>query len=405
MATKKWRVVLNEKMNRNTLKKFCITAFNILLYGFAGIGVLFIGMFFAIKYHVTDVSGTVDVNDHAFARQNLHMNSVTHDEVLVKNGDNIETPEIIVDQIEKLAMKHDRKMTQLCKITELSISAPKNADKIFRAYQKGYNDAIVDKMIFACELRADEDLRERMRKCLDDRSQNYSFDQINANIARLQSDDIFSWMNDEEWQTIKEAVVKDRDVIEKAAHIAKIEPRLIVSNMIVEQVRLFHSQRGLYKKFFEPLKILGNATKISLGVMGIKEATAMQIENNLKDKTSPYYLGDDFENILDFTTHDSTSERYARLTNENDHYYSYLYGGLYLKQMIHQWQQAGYDIQYRPEIVGTLFNVGFPQSSPNPHPKVGGSSIAINDATYSFGSLAYEFYYSGELLEEFPFVE
>jgi hypothetical protein len=69
-----------------------------------------------------------------------------------------------------------------------------------------------------------------------------------------------------------------------------------------------------------------------------------------------------------------------------------------------QWKDAGYDIKYRPEIVGTLFNVGFPQSKPKVNPQVGGSQILAGGQKYSFGSLAYEFYYSGELLYEFPYV-
>ena len=179
---------------------------------------------------------------------------------------------------------------------------------------------------------------------------------------------------------------------------------MIVANMIVEQLRLFNSEREIFKKFFEPLKILCSANKISLGVMGIKEKTAIDIENHLKDPASVFYLGKEAENILDFSTSENiVQERYNRLASEKDHYYSYLYGGLYLKQIIKQWGKEGYDIKYRPEIIGTLFNVGFPQSKPNPDPKVGGSKIKIGEKEYSFGSLVYEFYYSGEILEEFPY--
>ncbi|MFZ2192983.1 MAG: hypothetical protein WAV31_01955, partial [Candidatus Moraniibacteriota bacterium] len=183
-----------------------------------------------------------------------------------------------------------------------------------------------------------------------------------------------------------------------------IEPRLIVSALIVEQLRLFHSQRELFKKFFEPLKILGNATKISLGVMGVKEATAIETENHLKDASSPYYLGPEYEHLLDLNSGNPTQERFSRLTDDKNHYYAYLYGAIYMKEMMMQWERSGYSIAYRPEIVGTLFNVGFPQSKPNPAPKVGGSKITISDGAYSFGSLSYEFYYSGELIDEFPYI-
>jgi hypothetical protein len=135
--------------------------------------------------------------------------------------------------------------------------------------------------------------------------------------------------------------------------------------------------------------------------MGIKETTASEIEDHLKDPKSEYYLGENYENILS-SLDDNT---YDKLTSEKDnHYISYLYGALYLRQFLTQWQNAGYDIKYRPEIIGTLFNVGFPQSKPNPNPKVGGSAIDVGDGKYSFGSLVYEFYYSGELTDEFPYI-
>lgn len=376
-----------------------------LLYGFAGAGILFVSVFFAIKYHVTDVGGKVDENTQAFEEQfqNGIMEDVHDNDV--QNPISDETPEELALRIEQLSKKHEQKMINLCRIDALETIAPKNAAYIFTAYQKGYNDIIVDKMLFACELRLDDNTRDRLRQCRDAHKDTYSSEEMEKVLYLAEGVNIFPWMNDEEWQTIKEAIVKDRVSIERAAQVAHVEPRLIVANAIVEQVRLFHSQRALYKQFFAPLKILGNATKISLGIMGIKEATAIDVENHLVDPSSPYYLGQQFEHVLDFTSDDVASERFKRLTNEKDHYYSYLYGALYLKQMMHQWQEAGYDIQYRPEIIGTLFNVGFPQSHPNPQPKVGGSAITVGKATYSFGSLAYEFYYSGELLEEFPFVE
>jgi len=100
---------------------------------------------------------------------------------------------------------------------------------------------------------------------------------------------------------------------------------------------------------------------------------------------------------------DTERERFLRLANEHDHYFSYLYGALYLRQFLEQWQREGYDIRYRIEILSTLFNVGFPQSRPKSDPKVGGSEILVESKKYSFGSLAYEFYYSGVLAEEFPY--
>ena len=138
--------------------------------------------------------------------------------------------------------------------------------------------------------------------------------------------------------------------------------------------------------------------------MGIKEATAVQIENNLKDPTSPYYLGQQYEHVLDFpaSTTPVTQQRFVRLTDQHAHYYSYLYAGLYLAEIEHQWKTAGYDISNRPDILATLFNVGFDNSKPKANPQSGGAAIPIGGQVYSFGSLAGQFYNSSELTTEFP---
>jgi len=68
-----------------------------------------------------------------------------------------------------------------------------------------------------------------------------------------------------------------------------------------------------------------------------------------------------------------------------------------------QWRRAGYDISDRPDVLFTLFNVGFSQSVPKANPVPGGSHIKVGDATYTFGALGFDFYYSGELADVFPF--
>ena len=64
---------------------------------------------------------------------------------------------------------------------------------------------------------------------------------------------------------------------------------------------------------------------------------------------------------------------------------------------------AGYDISDRPDILFTLFNVGFSQSVPKPNPVAGGSHINVGDRSYTFGAIGFDFYYSGELADAFPF--
>jgi len=221
--------------------------------------------------------------------------------------------------------------------------------------------------------------------------------------SKLDTRSVFEWMNIPEWQDFKLAVAKDKHLIDSAAYVTGVEPRLIVSMLVGEQIRLFNSDREAYKKWIGPLKILSVEANFSLGVTGIKIPTAQTIEKNLKDSTSVFYLGRKYENLLAFHTANVAEERYKRLTSYKNHFYSYLYAALDVKQINEQWKRAGFPISDRPEILATLYNIGFEVSVPKENPVVGGSGINIKGKRYSFGSVAYEFYYSGELYDLFPF--
>jgi hypothetical protein len=93
------------------------------------------------------------------------------------------------------------------------------------------------------------------------------------------------------------------------------------------------------------------------------------------------------------------------LIKGGDHYYSYLYTAYFLRQFQAHWEKEGFDLSNRPEILGTLFNLGYQKSKPKKNPEVGGSTFAIGGKDYTFGGLCFEFYYSGELLKEFPITD
>ena len=210
------------------------------------------------------------------------------------------------------------------------------------------------------------------------------------------------WNKSEEWVTLREALIKDSAVINQVSLETGVEARLIASVIVVEQLRLFHSDRELFKKVFAPLKILGTQSQFSWGVSGIKPDTAKTIENNLKDNSSPYYLGKSFEEKLNFKTENIDEERFARMTDYKERYFSYLYTALLMKQVQTQWARAGFPIEKNIGVVTTLFNIGFERSNPKPNPNIGGAEIKIEGKNYSFGGLAEEFYYSNELLDVFP---
>lgn len=350
------------------------------------VGLLYVG-FYAVKFHVTDVTGTVDPNSDQYNQLSRSLLNIPLEQLHLPTIGNVN------DQLEQLASAQER-----CQLAIVEAAYPVNAAKIIAAKSGGADHDTLIKMAFAVGLRAsDQRVRVAIDGCLSnpDTAVPDNFTAVSANA--------FPWAGREEWSVAAAGFTKDRDVIKHAAQEIGIESRTIVAAGFVEQMRLYFTQRELYEKFFQPLKILGNATQFAWGVMAIKEATAIDVERHLKTTQSSYYLGAERSHLLDFTSNDHDAERLARLTDEDNHYYSYLYGGLELEQFIAQWQRAGYNIRHRPEILATLYNIGFSRSRPNTNPQVGGSTLTIADTPYTFGALAFEFYYSGELLDVFPY--
>lgn len=212
----------------------------------------------------------------------------------------------------------------------------------------------------------------------------------------------YIWNTGDEWDTFKNAITKDIATLKRVEGETGVKSRLIVMAIAIEQLRLFHSERQVFKEVFAPLKLLGNQTQFSWGIAGIKEETAKKVEEHLKDTSSPYYLGKQYETYLNFETSNIDQERFERITNPKDRYYAYLYAALYIKQFIVGWQKADVDISNRPDIIATLYNIGFQNSKPNPNPQTGGAEIDIKEYKISFGRLGGEFYHSNELLEYFP---
>lgn len=227
---------------------------------------------------------------------------------------------------------------------------------------------------------------------------------LGAGLPWATFDQRTNWQETEEWGILEAAIRRDEAAINRAAKDADVPARLIVANLVTEQLRLFFTERESYKQFFYPLKILGAQTQFSWGVMGMKEETAIPVEARLTDKMSPFYPGKEYEHLLDFPdgTDDVKTARFTRMTDQHDHYWSYLYAGLFMKEIMAQWKGAGFPIDGNVGVISTLYNIGFAHSEPKANPQVGGAAIEISGTTYSFGGLAEDFYKSDLLVDIFP---
>jgi hypothetical protein len=212
-----------------------------------------------------------------------------------------------------------------------------------------------------------------------------------------------AWNETREWAAVKGGLSKDKLIIDKVARETAISPRLIAAIVVPEQTRFFTAEREVFKRYFEPLKILGSLSKFSLGVSGIKQDTALNIEQYANDPTSPFYPGPSYAAMIAYAPEaDHDKELYNRLTDEKNHEYSYLYTALFIKEIAAQWKQAGFDVSNDAGTIVTLFNIGFKKSQPNSNPQTGGAEIQTGGHTYTYGDLGATFFTSHELRDEFP---
>lgn len=342
--------------------------FRIFLYGFAIAGFAFFLIYIAMHFGWLNVRGSISERNSYF---------------------NVQNKDVVKDN-------STDDLTIICKINILSKYAPLTSVNIYKTLTVNNDKNLINKMIEIASRRFESDrlFVEYMKNC--ETSKNTDTN-LNLPISA------YNWADGDEWNLMREVFTRDQEVIKKAAKDAGISPRLILSGVIGEQFRFFGNRRDSFKSYFEPLKMLATLSNTSYGIAGLKPKTVGIIEDNLKNKNSSFYLGPEMEHIADYGNGvDVESERMNRITNSKDPYYSYLYVGLYMREIIAQWEKAGYDISNRPEILATLYNLGFYYSVPKENPEVGGAVIKVNGMDYTFGDLAYEFYYSGELSDIYP---
>lgn len=361
-----------------TEKKKCLvwsTLFHIAVYVFAVVGFGIIGAWAFYQLGFTKNKGAVDENYR-------YLMSVSEIEGL---KDNTLTPR---QRQEQWSLFYTR-------LAAFSKFYPVNARLIMDAVEQSDDPSVANRMLAAASIyTGDNEGYQQLLKKLSAELRHY---------PQQDTPNAIPWMNTIEWEALKGAILKDSALLCQAGEICGVEPRLIVGCLVGEQIRLFNSKREMFKKYLGPVKVLSVQSQFSYGVNGVKEFTAKAVEEHLKDTASPFYMGKHYENILDFETQDHSNERYRRLVDYRNHLYSYIYTGCILHQTMLQWRRAGYDISDRPDILFTLFNVGFSQSQPKANPRCGGSHINVDGRLYTFGAVGFDFYYSGELAKAFPY--
>lgn len=331
----------------------------------------------AVKLKWTNEKGDVDVNNRYFDKVASNYN----------------------DELDSVNQQY-LKARVFQKVGVLSNKYPKNAEIIINAFNKSKDARVAARMLDAIQLLLK-----------DDKTIQKEFARINS-LTSKQSENLYPWAHSQAWKDFCKAVANDKKAIDSVARMTGVEPRLLVMCLVGEQVRMFNSGREKFKQYVVPFSRLILPTNRGYGVTGILQNTALRIEKTLFDTKSPFYAGDYFQSCInvndsfpELVNDTIESHKYKtiqRLIKGGDHYYSYLYTAFLIRQYQAHWEKAGFTLAYRPEIIGTLFNLGYQKSKPSAHPKVGGSNFQVANRTYTFGGLCYEFYYSGELQNLFP---
>ena len=356
----------------------------ILKYGYfsvvhilAAVALFLIFTALAVKFKWTNNKGAIDENNRYFSQM-----ADKYDDELKLDSASIEKKEF--EFFQKLAVVAKYK--------------PIDAKSISQAYYISKNPIVGLRMIDAFSI---------MMK------NNQAFQNDISNIKKGKEPlSIYEWSNYQVWKDFCKIVRKDRFAIDSVSRLTGVESRLIVMCMVGEQIRMFNSGREKFKKYVLPFNRIMLPTNRGYGVTGILEHTALRIENTIFNKKSEFYAGDYFQNCIN--VNDSFPElvndtikahklkTIQRLIQRGDHYYSYLYTAFLLRQYQAHWERNGFTLENRPEILGSLFNLGYQKSKPKKNPEVGGSTFNVGGKDYTFGGLCFEFYYSGQLQELFP---
>ena len=367
------------KKQRSTFRKWMRRSYFTAIHLLALFALALIFVALAAKFKWTNDSGNVDLNSRYFSQ------------MANKYNQGFKTDSLTFAKQERLMYQN---------VGLLAKYYPYNAKIILESYERTGDATIALRMLDAANLR--------MKK-----HKGYQ-----RELARLEKEaneasvSIYPWANYREWKEFCKVVRADRSAIDSVSRITGVESRLIVMCLVGEQIRMFNSSREQFKKYVVPYNRLILTTNRGYGVTGILQNTALKIERNLFDRSSPFFPGPYYQNCLNLKDSfpelvNDTIEAHKHLTIQRlmkggDHFYSYLYTAFFLRQFQSHWEKDGFTLAYRPEILGTLYNLGFQKSKPKKNPEVGGSTFNVGDKEYTFGGLCYEFYYSGELSDLFP---
>lgn len=180
---------------------------------------------------------------------------------------------------------------------------------------------------------------------------------------------------------------KNKAELSTISDLLKIDQKIIMSIVLVEQLRAAETDRDRVKRLAEK-SMLNSFTMFSLWIAWMKVSTAEKIEWYIKNPKSEFYLWKEYEDIFKFSRKDKWQERYDRLTDNNSYYWQYLYAWVNSKMIQKQWNDQWFNIDDKVWIIWTIYNLWFQKSVPKQSPSLWGANILYQWNSYLFWELA-----------------
>ena len=143
-------------------------------------------------------------------------------------------------------------------------------------------------------------------------------------------------------------IVERKGMVLLASKLFDVNPKYLAAIIYTERTKNYD---WTDEAFDEVMARVGKNS--SIGFSQVKIKTAYFIEKQLTDSTSKFYCGNKYESILELSR-----SPFKLIEKLKDDSLNILYAAGYLRLIQTFWSESGYSIDNKPEIIGSLYQLG-----------------------------------------------
>ena len=208
-------------------------------------------------------------------------------------------------------------------------------------------------------------------------------------------------------KTVEESIEKLSPYINQYSEELGVDSRIVGGIIYVESLRYFTTEKGFIEAKLNSSSFTKELLKLYGATYGVGQMSSDEqrrcIENFNNPNTS-FYMGKQFENYLSEDDFKKVQEGEETVSDLGIISRDYKHPDIQVKfiasfvaQIQKQWGKAGHNISNRPDVLATLYNLGFDKSKPKANPKAGGSKNYIFGKTINFGEAVQQWHDTSNL--------